>query len=115
MPGPFRSGPLTPRRISGIRLPPISPITASQCSIGSRRRDIAHLAVHFDLDVLDPAHFSPLLFNKPGVPADAFDGMVQGSMRLVQVTRLLKDAATAADMVGLAVAQHLPWDMLRPC
>ncbi len=34
-------------------------------------------------------------------------------MRLVQVTRLLKDAATAADMVGLAIAEHLPWDMLR--
>ena len=75
--------------------------------------EITHLAVHFDLDVLDPAHFSPLLFNKPGVPADAFDGIVQGSMRLEQVTRLLKDAATAADMVGLAIAEHLPWDMLR--
>src|SRR3546814_10403254 len=31
---------------------------------------ITHLAVHFDLDVLDPAHFSPLLFNRPGMPED---------------------------------------------
>ena len=31
---------------------------------------ITHLAVHFDLDVLDPANFPPLLFNKPGIPED---------------------------------------------
>jgi len=72
-----------------------------------------HLAVHFDLDVLDPAHFSPLLFNKPNVPEGTFDGIERGRMRLEQVIRLLKDAGSAADMVGLAVAEHLPWDMLR--
>ncbi len=75
--------------------------------------EITHLAVHFDLDVLDPAHFSPLLFNRPDMPAGGFDGIVQGTMRLEQVVRLLKDAGAAADMVGLAIAEHLPWDMLR--
>lgn len=74
---------------------------------------ITHLAVHFDLDVLDPAHFSPLLFNNPGVPENAFEGIVQGTMKLEQVVRLLKDAGTAADMVGLAITEHLPWDALR--
>lgn len=74
---------------------------------------ITHLAVHFDLDVLDPAHFSPLLFNRPGLPEDAFDGVEQGRMRLEQMVRLLKDAGAAADMVGLAITEHLPWDMLR--
>jgi arginase len=74
---------------------------------------ITHLAVHFDLDVLDPAYFAPLLFNKPGVPAGTFDGVVQGTMRLEQVARLLKDVGAAADIVGLAVTEHLPWDMLR--
>lgn len=75
--------------------------------------DISHLAVHFDLDVLDPAHFSPLLFNKPGVPVGTFDGIVQGRMRLEQVVRLLNDVGRAADIVGLAVTEFLPWDMLR--
>lgn len=74
---------------------------------------ITHLAVHFDLDVLDPAYFSPLLFNRPDTPAGAFAGIEQGRMRLEQVIRLLTDAGTAADMVSLAIAEHLPWDMLR--
>lgn len=74
---------------------------------------IRHLAVHFDLDVLDPAYFSPLLFNRPNAPEGAFAGIEQGRMRLEQVVRLLIDAGTAADMVGLAIAEHLPWDMLR--
>src|SRR3546814_8818961 len=72
---------------------------------------ITHLAVHFDLDVLDPAHFSPLLFNRPGMPEGAFDGIEQGRMQLDQVVRLLKEIGAAVDMVGLAIAEHLPWDM----
>ena len=74
---------------------------------------ITHLAVHFDLDVLAAAHFSPLLFNKPEQPAGTFDGIVQGTMRLAQVARLLQDVSGACDMVGLAIAEFLPWDMLR--
>lgn len=77
------------------------------------RESIAQLAVHFDLDVLDPAHFSPLLFNKPEMPENAFDGIVQGTMKLEQVVRLLKDVAAEVDMVGLAITEHLPWDVLR--
>jgi arginase len=74
---------------------------------------ITHLAVHFDLDVLDPAHFAPLLFNRPSVTEDIFAGIPQGRMRLDQVVRLLNDAAGATDMVGLAITEHLPWDMLE--
>lgn len=74
---------------------------------------IMHLAVHFDLDVLDPAHFSPLLFHKPGVSEHTFDGIAQGTMKLEQAVRLLQDAGAAADMVGLAITELLPWDILR--
>src|SRR3546814_11290305 len=72
-----------------------------------------HLAVHFDLDVLDPAHFSSLLFNRPGMSEGAFDGIEQGRMQLEQAVRLLKDVDAAVDMVGLTIAEHLPWDLLR--
>src|SRR3546814_13550341 len=43
----------------------------------------------------------------------AFDGIEQGRMQLDQVVRLLKEIGAAVDMVGLAIAEHLPWDMLR--
>lgn len=32
---------------------------------------IEHIAVRYDLDVLDPAVFRSLTFNRPGLPADA--------------------------------------------
>lgn len=76
-------------------------------------QEITHLAVHFDLDVLDPAHFSPLLFNKSGLSEDAVDGVPRGEMRLDEVVRLLSDVDTKTDIVGLAITEHLPWDMLR--
>ena len=75
-------------------------------------RHIEHLAMHFDLDVLDPSVFRPLLFNKPGLLPDAFPGNATGRMPPDQVVRLLRDVARACDVVGLAVTEHLPWDTL---
>lgn len=72
-----------------------------------RDNDIKHLAVHFDLDVLDPRFFRSLLFNNPnGEVIDAFSG----KMRLEQVTRLIADAAATTDVVGISFAEHMPWD-----
>lgn len=78
-----------------------------------KEQEITHLAVHFDLDVLDPAHFSPLWHNKPDRPDDALEGGPRGKMRLDQVVRLLNDVDTQTDIVGLAITEHLPWDMRR--
>jgi arginase len=76
------------------------------------KEGITHVAVHFDLDVLDPARFRPLLFNKPTLPPGAFDGVPRGKMTTEQVVRLLRDVAAVCDMVGLAIAEHMPWDTL---
>ncbi|HSV53067.1 MAG TPA: arginase family protein [Burkholderiaceae bacterium] len=76
-------------------------------SIGAK-----HLAIHFDLDVLDPIAFRSLLFANPDAPADAFDGIAQGKMTMDQVVRLLEDVANVVDVVGLGIAEHLPWDAL---
>jgi arginase len=73
---------------------------------------IEHLAIHFDLDVLDPSSFRPLTFNKPGLPLDAFPGVARGRMFPGQVVRLLGDVGRACDIVGLAITEHLPWDTL---
>lgn len=71
-----------------------------------------HLAIHFDLDALDPTLFRSLLFAKPNIPADTFDGVAQGKMTMEQVVRLLADVAKVVDVVGLGIAEHLPWDTL---
>jgi arginase len=73
---------------------------------------IQHLAIHFDLDVLDPSVFRPLNFNQPGLPQDAYPGVPRGRMLPGQVVRLLNDVARTSDVVGLAITEHLPWDAL---
>lgn len=71
-----------------------------------------HLAIHFDLDVLDPSAFRAVLFAQPDAPADAFEGVAQGELEIAQVVQLLHDVAQVADVVGLGIAEHLPWEAL---
>ena len=73
---------------------------------------IEYLAVHFDLDVLDPSAFRPLLFNKPRLPPDALSDVPRGRMQADQVVRLLRDVARVCDVVGLAITEHMPWDTI---
>jgi arginase len=75
-------------------------------------RGVRHVAIHFDLDVLDPSSFRPLLFNKPNLAPDAYSSVPRGRMLPSQVVRLLNDVAGACDVVGLAITEHLPWDTL---
>jgi arginase len=80
---------------------------------------ITHLAVHFDVDVLDPKRFGPVVFNNPDTAARPPADVPRGRMAPDQVVRLLHDVAAACDMVGLAIAEYVPWeaiatrDMLR--
>ncbi len=74
---------------------------------------ITHLAIHFDVDVLDPAKFGPVLFNEPDAPADALADVPRGRMAPDQVVRLLQDVAAACDVVGLAIAEYMPWEAIR--
>jgi arginase len=73
---------------------------------------ITQLAVHFDVDVLDPKKFGPVLFNNPDAPADAWADVPRGRMAPDQVVRLLQDVAAACDMVGLAIAEYMPWEAM---
>ncbi len=71
---------------------------------------IEHLAIHFDLDVLDPALFRSLLFSRPGgLPIDASSG----KMTLPQIARLIKEVSQKTDVVCLSIAEHLPWDAIN--
>ncbi len=73
---------------------------------------IPHLAVHFDVDVLDPKKFGPVLFNNPDAPADALADVPRGRIAPDQVVRPLQDVAAACDIVGLAIAEYMPWEAI---
>jgi arginase len=73
---------------------------------------ITHLAVHLDVDVLDPKTFGPVLFNNPDAPPDAWADVPRGRMAPDQVVRLLQDVAAACDIVGLAIAEYMPWEAI---
>lgn len=70
------------------------------------------LAVHFDLDVLDPSLFRSLLFANPDPSAPPIEGVPTGRLTMAQVTRLLADVAEVVDVVGLGITEHLPWDSM---
>lgn len=53
-----------------------------------------------------------LLFARPNVPADTFDGIAEGNLTMDGIVRLLGDVAAAADVVGPGIAEHLPWNAL---
>ncbi len=74
--------------------------------------DLAVLWVDTHPDIMTPAQFRALLFAQPTAAAGAFDGIAQGRLSMEQVVRLLGDVAGVADVVGLGIAEHLPWDAL---
>lgn len=69
--------------------------------------NIRHIAIHLDLDVLDPRLFRSLLFNIPG--GEEIDAPA-GKMTLEQVTRLITDVSAHTNVVGMTFAEHMPWD-----
>lgn len=71
-----------------------------------------HLAVHFDLDVLDANLFRSLTFSKPGQPAPTENDIQAGRMTLPQIVRILTDVAKEIDVVGLGITEHMPWDAI---
>lgn len=75
-----------------------------------KENHIQHIAVHFDLDVLSPNDFRSIYPAEPYL--DGF-GAAIGEMTLAQVVRLLNDVSGVSEIVGLTIAEHLPWDAIR--
>ena len=71
-----------------------------------------HLAIHLDLDVLDPKLFRSLLFSNPDPSVPSVDTYPSGRMTMAQIVRLLSDVSAVVDVVGLGITEHLPWDSL---
>lgn len=77
-----------------------------------RLNEIKHLAIHFDLDVLNPIEFRSVFFGEPNPASDPYEAFPAGKMSVAQVVRLINDVSRATDVVGLGITEHLPWDAI---
>lgn len=97
----------------GLRVLPPEDVAANSDAVLAwvRENGVENLAVHLDLDVLDPATFFSQLTNDP----DATEKYptVRGKLHVAQVTRLLRDVSAHTNVVGLTIAEFFPWDALR--
>lgn len=74
---------------------------------------IEYLAIHFDLDVLDPRNFRSVLFARPGRGQHDFGDVAEGRLDIPDALKLIGRAASKAEIVGLTIAEHLPWDAIN--
>lgn len=74
--------------------------------------NIQHVAVHWDLDVLSPDDFRSIYPAQPHTNPDNFPAAV-GAMTLAQVFGLLSMLGHQNDLVGLSIAEHMPWDAIN--
>lgn len=77
-----------------------------------QEQQITKLAIHLDLDVLSPHSFYGLLPNEPGKDISDFPAAV-GRMTLQQVVRIISDISDSVGIVGLSLAEYMPWDALQ--
>lgn len=77
-----------------------------------QEKGLTKLAVHWDLDVVSPEDFRAILPAKPYLSKEDF-GAAVGELTLQQVVRILNDVNTHAEIVGLCIAEHIPWDAMN--
>ncbi|MGG4218894.1 arginase family protein [Paenibacillus jamilae] len=96
----------------GIRTAETQELTNSTVSIKEwiKENDIKHLAIHLDLDVLDPKAFRSLLFANPEAP---YNLSPAGTMQMPQLLHLIKELTEETDVVGLGITEHMPWDSIN--
>lgn len=68
------------------------------------------IAIHLDLDVLDPTLFRSLYFSEPGVAEFPSES---GKMTPEELLNILTGIFKVNDVVGLTVAEFLPWDSIN--
>lgn len=96
----------------GLKVIPSKDILGGSDAVTSwiRAQGFERVAIHLDLDVLDPAIFRSLLFANPNVEEHIESEW--GKVRMRDVARVLQDIAAQTDVVGMSFAEHMPWDAL---
>lgn len=79
-------------------------------SIGDFASRFDHVLVHLDIDVLDAACFHSTYFANKELVGDGSSG---GRMSMEELSRVLNRIAEKADIVGLTIAEYLPFDEQR--
>lgn len=75
-----------------------------------KENNFKYIAIHLDLDVLNPHEFRSLLFSNPhGDPIDSPHGL----MSLKELSTILTRVSEIADIVGLGIAEYIPWDVIN--
>ena len=74
---------------------------------------IEHLAIHLDLDVLDPTLFRALGFARPQTDPALAATLRNGAMSFAEVVGLIADVSAHTNVVALGITEHLPWDAVN--
>lgn len=77
-----------------------------------KENDIKYLVVHWDLDVLSKKDFRSNTQSKPHMTKEQY-GAAMGELSLEQVARILYDINCEAEIVGLSIAEHMPYDAIN--
>lgn len=96
----------------GLKVIPSKDIIGSSDAVTTwiRKQGFERVAIHLDLDVLDPTVFRSLLFANPHV--NEHIESEHGKTTLHDIGRVLKDIAAQVDVVGMSFAEYMPWDAL---
>ncbi|WP_297326943.1 arginase family protein [uncultured Bartonella sp.] len=78
-----------------------------------KKQNIKHLAIHLDFDVLDIHLFRSLLMAEPGVSPDKYAGIAEGRLTMDDVVKTMSNVDKITEIVGIGIAEHLPWDALN--
>lgn len=77
-----------------------------------KENDIQYVAIHWDLDVLSRDDFRSNTQSKPHITKEEY-GAAMGELSLVQVARILQDVSGKSEIVGLTIAEHMPYDAIN--
>lgn len=75
-----------------------------------KERNIKQVIVHLDVDVLDPSDFKSQLSNEPGLGPVSY---ALGTLKLEKVFECLSEIQEYSEIVGLTIAEFIPWDLVR--
>lgn len=84
----------------------MNPLAAAQWASST---GVKQLAIHWDLDVLDPQDYRSILTAEPYTTREDYDFAV-GKMKLTEIADLLESLQNEAQIVGLTISEPVNWD-----